>query len=78
MICGAADGSRKQPEVEVPPRDPRHRRQRLPGEVILQYWGLPARCPGAAAMRTLAQSTFVDENDRAARISPFFNSGQRC
>src|SRR5262245_57760072 len=30
----AANGPRKQPKVEVPPRSPRHRRQHLPVEVI--------------------------------------------
>ncbi len=75
----AADGARKQAEVEVPPRHPRDRRQRLPVEVILQDWRLSARRPGAATVRTLAQSAFVDEDNRPAFVfGLFFNSGQRC
>src|SRR5271169_832948 len=43
----AADGARKQPEVEVPPRYPRDRRQCLPVKVILQHRCLSAWRPGA-------------------------------
>jgi hypothetical protein len=76
---GAANGPREQPEVEVPPRHPCHRRQRLPVEVILQHRGLAARRPGAAAMWAFAQSAFVDEDDGAALFLGFFLiSGQRC
>ncbi len=74
----AADGSRKQSEVEVPPGHPGHRRQGLPVEVILQHRRLPFRRPGAAAVWALAQSAFVDENDRAPLVLGFFLiSGQR-
>ena len=76
---GAADCARKQPKVKVPPRHPRHRRQHLPVEVILQHWGLSPWRPGAAAVRALTQSAFVDEDDGAAFVVGFFLiSGQRC
>ena len=75
---GAADGSWKQPEVEVPPSHSRNGRQCLPVEVILQHRRLPARGPGTAAVGTLAQSAFVDEDDGAAFVfGLFFNAGQR-
>jgi len=75
----AANGSRKQPEVEVPPGDPGDRRQGFPVEVILQHRRLSLWRPGTAAVRTLAQSAFVDEGDRQAVVfGLFFNSGQRC
>ena len=75
----AADRSRKQPEIEVPPRHPRYRRQGLPVEVILQNRRLSARRPSAAAMGALAQSAFVDEDEGPAFVfGLFFNSGQRC
>src|SRR5271157_1459566 len=74
----AADSSRKQAKVEVPPRHPGNGRQRLPVEVILQHGRLSTWRPGATAMRTLAQSALVDEDDRAALVfGLFFNSGQR-
>ena len=74
----AADRSRKQAEVEVPPSHARDRRQALPVEVVLQHRRLSAWCPGAAAVGTFAQSALVDEDDRAAFVfGLFFNSGQR-
>jgi len=74
----AADGSWKQPEVEVPPGYSRNGRQSLPVKVILQHRRLPARGPGTAAVGTLAQSAFVDEDDGAAFVfGLFFNAGQR-
>ena len=74
----AADRTWKQADVEVPPGHPRHRRQHLPVEVILQHRRLPTRRPGAAAVRTLAQSALVDEDDCARLLSCFFLiSGQR-
>src|SRR2546428_1858256 len=68
----AANGSRKQPKVEVPPGHARYGRQHLPVKVVLQHRRLPARCPGAAAMRALAQSAFVDEDDRPAFVFGLF------
>src|SRR6185437_415021 len=74
----AANAARKKSEVEVPPRYSRHGRQGFPIEMVLQHRSLAARRPRAAAMRTLAQSTFVDENDGAALVfGLFFNAGQR-
>ena len=73
-----ADGARKQAKVEVPPRHPRNGRQGFPVEVILQHGRLSAWGPGTAAVRTLAQSTLVDEDDRPTFVfGLFFNSGQR-
>ena len=75
---GTTDRSRKQSEVKVPPSHARYRRQTLPVEVVLQHRCLAAWCPGTATVGTLAQSTFVDEDDRAAFVfGLFFNSGQR-
>jgi transposase len=75
----AANGPGKESEVEVPPRHPRHGRQRLPVEVILQHRRLSLRRPGAAAVRAFAQSAFVAEDDGAALFLRFFLiSGQRC
>src|SRR5216117_2938309 len=72
------DRSWKQSEVEVPPGHARHRRQRLPVKVILQYRRLSAWRPGTAAVRALAQSALVDEDDRAPLFAGFFLiSGQR-
>ena len=74
----AANRSRKQPEVEVPPGHARDRRPHLPVEGIWQHGCLSSWCPGTAAVRALAQSTFVDEDDRPAFVfGLFFNSGQR-
>jgi hypothetical protein len=75
---GAADGPRKQSEIEVPPRDSRHGRQQVPVEMVWQHRSLPLRRPGPATVRPLAQSAFVDEDDGLALPSGvFFNSGQR-
>src|SRR6202166_1382792 len=72
------DGTRKEPKVKVSPRYPRHRRQRLPVEVVLQYRGLSSRRPSAAAMGPLAEPALVDENyDPALLFGLFFNAGQR-
>jgi len=74
--CGSC---REKDESKVPPRYSRHRRQRLPVEMELQDRCLAARCPGATAMRSFAQSAFVDEDDRAALVfGLFFNAGQRA
>src|SRR5206468_3155560 len=72
------DRSWKQSEVEVPPGHARHRRQRLPVKVILQHRRLSAWRPGTAAVRALAQSALVDEDDGAPLFAGFFLiSGQR-
>src|SRR5271167_3814334 len=74
----AANGTGKQAKVEVPPRHPGNGRQAFPVEVILQHRGLAAWRPATTAMRTLAQSALVDEDDRAPLFfGLFFNSGQR-
>src|ERR1700737_2141911 len=73
------DGAGKESKVKVPPRYPRHRRQRLPVEVILQHRSLSPRRPGAAAMGPFAEPALVDENyDPALLFGLFFNSGQRA
>src|SRR5437016_6468932 len=58
--------------MEIPPGHARHRRQRLPVKVILQHRRLSAWRPGPAAVRLLAQSAFVDEDDRAALVFGVF------
>ena len=59
-------------EIEVPERQATSDRDGLPIKVILQRRGLPARSPGAAAVRALAQPAFVDEDDRPAFFLRFF------
>src|ERR1700719_3412231 len=72
------DDAWKEPKVKVPPRNPCHRRQSFPVEVVLQHRGLASRRPGAAAMGPLAEPALVDENyDPALLLGLFFNSGQR-
>src|SRR5712672_2890322 len=56
------DGAGKEPKVKVPPRHPRHCRQRFPVEVVLQHRSLSPRRPGAAAMGPFAEPALVDEN----------------
>ena len=72
----AADCSRKQAEVEVPSHRPRHGRQHFR---YCSYRRLSPRRPSTAAVRALAQSAFVDEDDGPPL---FFGlsliSGQRC
>jgi hypothetical protein len=75
---GSFDGSFKQTKVKVPPADPCHQGQHLPVEVVLQHRSLAFRRPGTAAVRTLTQPAFVDEDDRPPfTFGVFFNSGQR-
>src|SRR5260370_12921832 len=68
----AADCSRKQAEVEVPPRHPRHGRQHLPIEVILQHRRFSPWRPSAAAVRALAQSAFLYQDSGAPLLFAFF------
>src|SRR5882672_5652900 len=64
-------------KIEVPPCHAGHDRDLLPVEVILQHRRLTAWCPGPAAVRSLTQSAFVDENNCAALFLGFFlMSGQ--
>src|SRR5664279_2208634 len=75
---GTTDRSRKQAKVKVPPGHARYRRQTLPVEVVLQHRCVATWCPSTATVGTLAPSTFVDEDDRAALVfGVFFNSGER-
>jgi hypothetical protein len=72
------DGSFEDLKVEVPPGHSRRHRNSLPIEVILQDRCLAAGSPGTTTMWPLAQSAFVDEDDRAAFILGFFlRAGQR-
>ena len=65
-------------KVEVPDGDAGDDRERFPVEVKLEHRCLSAGRPGAPPMRPLAQTTFVDEDDRAALVLGFFLiSGQR-
>src|SRR5215471_8994029 len=64
-----------QPEIEVVERDPGCRREGVPIEVVLQNGSLAARRPSSHAMRPLAYSTFVDEDDRASFFLGFFFNG---
>src|SRR5512144_963729 len=67
-----ANGFFENLEVEVPQRDAGDHRQSLPVEVMLQDRRLPAGSPCAATMRPLAQSAFVEAEDRAALLFGFF------
>src|SRR5258708_32880263 len=49
----AANGSGKQPEVEIPPRHARDRPQHLPVEMILQHRCLSSWRPSTTAVRAL-------------------------
>src|SRR5207244_8935425 len=70
--CRETDGNRSSTT------SPRHRRQRLPIEVVLQHRRLSPRRPSTAAVRPLAQPALVDANDGAAFFLGFFLiSGQR-
>lgn len=74
-----SDRSRIQPKIEIVPSHPRHRRKRLPVEMILQNGSLSSRRPSATPVRPLAQSTLVNEYYRAVLPVGFFlSSGQRC
>src|ERR1700722_10536506 len=66
------DGAWKEPKVKVPPRNPCHRRQSFPVEVVLQHRGLASRRPGAAAMGPLAEPALVDENYDPALLFGLF------
>ncbi len=44
--------------------------------MVLQHRGLAARRPGPTAVRTLTQTAFVDEDDRAAFFFGFFFDGR--
>ena len=70
------DGTGIDAKVKVPQGEAGSDRQTLPIEVVLQDGGLSARCPGAATMRSLTQSAFVDEDDNAPLpVRFFFSSG---
>ena len=66
-----------QPEVEIPQRDACDDRKRLPVKVILQHWRVASPRPRAATVRPLAQSAFVEKDDRSPLFLGFFlMSGQ--
>ena len=68
----------EQTKVKVPPADSGDQRQYLPIEVVLQHRRLSFRRPSAAAVWPLAQSTFVDKDDRPPfDFGFFFSSGHR-
>ena len=72
------NGARKETEVKVLPGDPCHSRKRLPVEVVLQHRRLCFGRPGAAAVRPLAQSALVDEDDGTAFLAGFFLISGQC
>ena len=59
-------------KVEVPQGEPSGYRQTLPIEVVLQDGRLSSRRPRAAAMWSLAQSAFVDEDQGCALPGALF------
>lgn len=66
------DGFSKEFKVEIPDGEASNERQRLPVEMMEQDRCLPSRSPGTAAMRSLAQSAFVDQDDCAVLLTGFF------
>ena len=66
------DRTSVQPEIETQERESSNHRQTLPVEIEFEDGGLPAGRPGPTAMRPLAQSAFVDEDDRAPFSARFF------
>src|SRR5205814_8301768 len=68
--------ARIKPEIEVVEGDPGHGRQHLPIETVLQNGCDAATRPGAAAIRPLAYSVFVVEDDRAPLLACFFFNGR--
>jgi len=72
------DGLFEDLKVEVPESDAGDDGQGFPVEVELENRRLPSRSPCAPSMRPLAQTAFVDEDDRPALFLGFFLiSGQR-
>src|SRR5215831_19258040 len=66
------DGAFEDLKVEIPPGDAGDDRQGLPVEMELKDGRLPARRPCAPPVGPLAQTTFVDEDDRPALFLGFF------
>ena len=76
---GALNRAVKELEVEVGGGQPRHNRELLPIEVILQDRGTTTRGPSAHSVRLLAQAALIDEDNQAVFAERFFlMSGQRC
>ena len=75
---GALDRTGIEPKVETLERQAGDGGQGLPIEAVLQHRGLPARRPGSAAVRSLAYSALVDEDDRAALLAGFFLMAGHC
>jgi hypothetical protein len=74
----ASNCSREKSEVKSPPGDTSNSRNRLPVEVELKHWSLPARRPRSASMRPFAQTAFVHEyNGLPLQLGFFLSSGQR-
>ena len=72
------DGLFEELKVEIPDGDAGDDGQGFPVDVELEDRRLPARRPSAPPMRPLAQTAFVDEDDRPALFLGFFLiSGQR-
>lgn len=71
------DASPVESEVELPPRDPGYHRQFAPVEAKRQLRRLASGSPGSGDGRLLAQSAFVDKDDRSAFVPGlFFSAGQ--
>jgi hypothetical protein len=72
------DGVLEDLKVKVPNGQPGDDGQSLPVEVKLEDGRLPARCPCTPPVGPLAETTFVDEDDRAPLFLSFFLiAGQR-
>ena len=69
---GALDGTGMQLEIEVAQGQPGDGRETLPIEVESEHRGLTAECPGAGPVGALAQSTFVEEDERPPLPPGFF------
>lgn len=64
--------ARKQAKIEIPPGHSGNGGERFPTEMILENGGLAPGSPGSATVGSLAQPTFVDEDDRAFLAPGFF------
>jgi hypothetical protein len=75
---GRADGAFNELEVDAPESDARHGRELVPCEAVLQDRRLAFGRPGANAVRPLAYSGLIDEDDDSAfSRAVFFSAGQR-
>ena len=75
---GSANRAVDELEVDIPEGDAGHRGELVPSEAILQDGRLASGCPGSNAVRPLAHTGLIYENDGPALSdAAFFSVGQR-